>query len=307
MLGHKLFQILREEFPGTLGGVRRSIKGRALAAIPLFEGDDVLPGLDAEKFDTIRLGLEAFRPDFTINCVGVIKQRDAAADPVTSITVNALFPHQLAEATATWGGRVIHFSTDCVFSGRKGNYTEEDPSDALDLYGKTKALGEVSYPNALTLRTSIIGRELDQHRSLVDWFLAQNGGRVRGFRRAIFSGVTTIEMAKVVARVIRQRPGLSGVFQVSSDPISKYDLLHLIRQAYGLDISIEADDQETCDRSMCGRKFTEATGWVAPQWPEMVRELAADPTPYNSWLVEDQNASSRWSAARQITQSGQTE
>jgi dTDP-4-dehydrorhamnose reductase len=164
-------------------------------------------------------------------------------------------------------------------------YSEDDPSDAGDLYGKSKFLGEVEAHNAVTLRTSIIGRELTEHRSLLDWFLSRNGTTVRGFRRVIYSGITTNEMASVVARIISDCPRLYGRFQVTSEPISKYELLSLIRRAYDLDITIEPDDEEVCDRSMRGDRFAAATGWRAPAWPEMVRRLATDETPYAEWGI----------------------
>ncbi len=175
MLGHKLFQRLRERFPGTLATIRRPPAGSPLARVTLLHGPDVISGLDANNCESLRERLREWRPDVVVNCIGVIKQRDSAASPIPSITINAVLPHRLAEMTAEWGGRLIHFSTDCVFSGRRGMYSEDDLSDAGDLYGRSKFLGEVAAPNAVTLRTSIIGRELSEHRSLLDWFLLQNG------------------------------------------------------------------------------------------------------------------------------------
>ena len=283
MLGHKIFQALQRDFSDTYCTLRRDAIAGALDDISLFESGRVLRGVDVLRADVLHALLRKLRPDVIVNCVGVIKQR-AAASAIPSIRINALLPHELAELCAEWHGRLIHFSTDCVFSGRCGHYQENDPSDAEDLYGKSKFLGEVTASNALTLRTSIIGRELAEHRSLLDWFLSQkNGTTVRGFRRVIYSGITTNEMANVVTMIIRELPTLSGLFQVAAEPISKYDLLALVRDAYGLDITLEPDDGEMSDRSMNGKKFREATGWRAPSWPVMVRELAADPTPYREW------------------------
>jgi dTDP-4-dehydrorhamnose reductase len=283
MLGHKLFQVLRQRFTGVVATMRQDASAGPLAAVELLQGEDVVPGVDVMDFDALRARLQAWQPEFVVNCVGVVKQRDAAKSPIPSITINALLPHRLAEAVASWGGRVIHFSTDCVFSGRKGHYREDDPSDAEDLYGRSKYLGEVKAPNALTLRTSIIGRELAEHRSLLDWFLSQNGKKVRGFRRVIYSGITTNEVAEVVTRVIHDCPHLTGLYQVVSEPISKYDLLGLIRDAYGLDLELEPDDREASDRSMVGELFRSASGYSAPSWRELVRHLSADPTPYREW------------------------
>ncbi|HMH02005.1 MAG TPA: sugar nucleotide-binding protein, partial [Terriglobales bacterium] len=208
-----------------------------------------------------------------------------AAMALPSITVNSLLPHKLAAMVKEWGGRVIHFSTDCVFSGKRGGYTEQDDSDADDLYGKSKFLGEVTTENALTLRTSIIGRELVEHKSLLDWFLSQNHKTVKGFKRVIYAGVTTNHMADVVTEIIRKSRPISGLYQVVSDPISKYDLLCLLRDAYRLDIEILADETVVSDRSMQGDKLRAATGYVSPAWPLLAKNLADDRTPYDQWIT----------------------
>jgi dTDP-4-dehydrorhamnose reductase len=283
MLGHKVFQRLRDAFPGTTGVARGERAAEALTAIPLLGGDDVVWGADVRDFTALGLLLEALRPAVLVNCVGIVKQRDEAKAAVLSITVNSLLPHWLAERQEAWGGRLIHFSTDCVFSGRKGLYTEDDMRDAEDLYGRTKALGEVVTANALTLRTSIIGRELRGGRSLVEWFLAQRGGRIRGFRRVIYSGLTTIQMAILVERLIREHAGLSGLLHVAAAPISKYDLLGLANEAFAAKVQIDADDTVVLDRSMRSDRFKTLTGWAAPNWRDMIAEMAADPTPYTDW------------------------
>jgi dTDP-4-dehydrorhamnose reductase len=215
----------------------------------------------------------------------VIKQRDDGQASVPCIALNALLPHALEEMVEQWGGWLIHFSTDCVFKGDRGAYTEEDPSDATDWYGRTKAMGEVLGNNALTLRTSIIGRELQGHRSLVDWLLSQEGSAVNGFTRAIYSGITTREMVNVVDLLIRERPGLHGLYQVASAPISKYELLCLIRDAAKMQIEINRDETGLCiDRSLCGERFIQATGYQAPPWPQMVAGLVDDIMWYKSML-----------------------
>lgn len=281
MLGHKMFQTLGARFPGTRGTLRTSKHDARFAGIPLLQSDAIVDGVDAMDDRALRARIDALRPDVVVNCIGVIKQRDAAHDPVPSITINSLLPHRLAEWVRPWNGRLIHFSTDCVFSGRRGRYREDDPSDAEDLYGKSKFLGETpATPNALTLRTSIIGRELHHHRSLLDWFLAQRG-RVRGFTRVIYSGVTTNHLAGLVGDVIERHRDLHGLYQVASEPIAKHDLLRLVQEAFGkTDVDLVPDDAEVSDRSLDGSRFAAATGYRCPPWPELVAELAADPTPY---------------------------
>jgi len=281
MLGHKMFQTLGERFPGTRGTLRTSKTDPRFAGMPLLQGDAIVDGVDVMDDHGLRARLESLRPDVVVNCIGVIKQRDAAHDPIPSITINALLPHRLAGWLRPWNGRLVHFSTDCVFSGRRGRYREDDPSDADDLYGKSKFLGETrDTPNAVTLRTSIIGRELFHHKSLLDWFLAQHGP-VRGFTKVIYSGVTTNHLAGVVGDVIETHRDLRGVYQVASDPIAKHDLLRLVQHAFGKhDVEIVPDDREVSDRSLDGTRFAAATGYRCPPWPALVAELAADPTPY---------------------------
>jgi dTDP-4-dehydrorhamnose reductase len=284
MLGHKLFQKLLPGFPGTVCVVKECVSEAPYSNIPLFQSGKVIGGIDAFDFNELSRVLRRLRPQVLINCIGMIKQRNEASSYISTITLNSLLPHRLAELSANWGGRLIHFSTDCVFSGRQGMYTEDDRSDAEDLYGKTKFLGETTEANALTLRTSIIGRELTNHRSLLDWFLSNKGGQVNGYCKSIYSGVTTNYLAEVVAEIIAHHPQLSGVYQVASDPISKYDLLCLLRKVYDLDVRIEPVDGENVDRSMDSSKFRDAVGYKCPSWSLLAEQLANDPTPYEQWL-----------------------
>ena len=283
MLGHKMFQTLLARYPDTACTVRGSLDGPFYRRIDLFREGTVLEKVDAMDLSALGRTLRKIRPGFIVNCVGVIKQREEVNAAVPTITLNALLPHQLAENAKEWGGKVIHFSTDCVFNGKRGCYTEDDPSDAEDLYGKSKFLGEVVAENALTLRTSIIGRELFHFRSLLEWFLAQKGETFCGFRRVIYSGVTTNYLARLVGDLITDHPCLSGLYQVTSPPICKYDLLCLLRDAFKLDVEIVPDESEVSDRSMAGDAFLRATGYPAPDWPDLVAQLANDPTPYEKW------------------------
>lgn len=291
MLGHKMFQILRNRFAGTLGTALQRVNQPTLARIDLLEGDDVISGVNAMHADALDRLLGELRPSVIVNCIGIIRQRPEALSPIPSITINSLLPHRLAALAGTWGGRVIHFSTDCVFSGRQGGYVEGHPSDAEDLYGKTKFLGEVAGANALTLRTSIIGRELSEHRSLLDWFRGQNHKAVRGYRRVIFSGVTTNHLAELVASIIEKHPGLNGLYQVASEPTTKYALLCLLRDAYQLDVCVEPDDLEVSDRSLRCDRLREAIGYQCPSWPMLVRQLAEDRTPYEKWIEQNEQDS----------------
>ncbi|MCE5324031.1 SDR family oxidoreductase [bacterium] len=283
MLGHKMFQVLRKRYPDTSCSVLGRLDDPFYSKIDIYRHGYVYERVDATNIADLEKKLCEWRPAFIVNCIGIVKQRSEANAPIPSITLNSLLPHKLAQIAAQWNGRVIHFSTDCVFSGLHGSYTENDHSDAQDLYGKSKFLGELIDDNALTLRTSIIGRELSQFRSLLEWFLAQRGKCVHGYRKALYSGVTTNHLSELVADLIADYPTLSGLYQLTGRTISKYELLCLLRDAYDMDTQIVPDDEECCDRSMIGDKFRSATGYVAPPWSELISEMAGDPTPYEDW------------------------
>jgi dTDP-4-dehydrorhamnose reductase len=281
MLGHKVLQHALTQPVDTFCTIRGCLAGSGLDRLGLdLPSNAVVPGIDAMNWDEVHGVLRDLHPDAVVNCVGIVKQRSEAKAAIPSLTVNALLPHRLAEALAPWGGRLVHISTDCVFSGRRGSYSETDVPDAEDLYGRSKLLGEVATDNALTLRTSMIGRELREHRSLLDWLLQQQGKTIKGFRRALYSGLTTNELSRVILKVVQEHAGLTGLHQVTSNTISKYDLLRLIVDTFGLDIQVEPDDVFFCDRSLRGWRFRDATGYRCPPWPELVADLHADSTPY---------------------------
>jgi len=283
MLGHKLFQRLHARFSDTYCTIRGSLDDPSLRPIALFQSGGVIERRDATDIQDLGALLVKYRPKIVINCIGIVKQRAEASKAVPSIAVNALLPHQLAELCRRWGGKLIHFSTDCVFNGKRGNYSEKDVPDAQDLYGRTKALGEINDGSALTLRTSFIGRELVRSDSLLEWFMKQDGQAVAGYTRAMFSGVTTNYLAHVITSLIEARAMPSGLYQVASETISKFDLLRLLKEAYRLENPIRPDPSVDCDRSMKGDKFAKATGLDCPRWPELIAELAEDDTPYEKW------------------------
>jgi len=240
----------------------------------LFEAARTLTAVDVTRDETLSEVFRIVCPEAVINCVGIIKQLREAADPLVSIAINSLLPHRVNRLCASSGARLIHISTDCVFSGRKGSYTEHDVSDAEDLYGRSKFLGEVSGPSGLTLRTSIIGRELETKSGLIEWFLSQRGKTIKGYRRAIYSGFTTLELARIVELVLTRHPELHGLWQVSAEAINKYELLKIAQQSFGWPGEILPDDTLVCDRSLESTKFRTATGYRPPTWPGMMEELA---------------------------------
>ena len=282
MLGHKLWLTAapRLETWATVRGPRALPGG-----FPI-DPARIVAGVDASDFGTVERAFESVRPDVVVSCIGVVKQRDEAKDPIVSLTVNSLFPHRLAALCRAGGARLVHISTDCVFAGRTGGYREEDQPDATDLYGRTKHLGEVTGAGALTIRTSIIGRELATSQGLVEWFLGQ-ADQAPGFTHAIFSGLTTVELSRVILREIESPTPLDGLYHVAASPISKYDVLLLLNRAFNRSVTIAPEDAVRIDRSLDGSRFMAATGYTPPAWPVMIDELAADPTPYDRWRREN--------------------
>jgi dTDP-4-dehydrorhamnose reductase len=283
MLGHKMFQMLGTRFADVWCTLREPRSDAPWNRIELFDSERVLSDVDAARIGPLESLLRELRPDILVNCVGIVKQRATAAEAIASITVNSLLPHRLAACLAEWSARLIHFSTDCVFNGRRGRYSESDPPDAEDLYGRTKALGEVFDHHALTIRTSIIGRELRNHRSLLEWFRSHDGHAVSGYRNVWWSGITTNHLAGIISDLIARNMPLSGAYQISSGRISKYDLLRLIAERHGLDVRIEPRDTPVLDRSLRGERFERDAGYTFPGWEALLDEIADDPTPYERW------------------------
>ena len=276
MLGHKVFQVLENRF--DVYATFRRFDG-----LPIYKDHSrVIDGVDATEFSSAVRAFAQVKPDVAINCIGIIKQLHAPASNI--IHINSLFPHQLADLCEATGTRLFHISTDCVFSGDKGGYTEADIPDAKDLYGRTKLLGEIDLrPGCLTLRTSVVGRDFTKAVGLLEWFLSKRTGRVTGYRNVIYSGFTTQALAQIIGDLIEHHPTLAGLYQIASEPISKYDLLTKIRDAMQLSIELVALDTPVSNRSLDATCFIEATHYRIPTWNEMVADLAADATPYDEW------------------------
>lgn len=280
MLGHKLVQKLSKKFD-VWTTLRANLS--KFENFNIFDRQKTIENIKAEDFFELRNIVSKVKPDVIINAVGLIKQLPSSKNVIETLTVNSILPHKLAEIAAEFGARLINVSTDCVFSGVKGNYTEDDVSDAYDLYGKSKNLGEVSAENCLTFRTSIIGRELTSAHSLVEWFLSNRGKKVKGFVNAIYSGFPTTVFAAIITDLILEHPKLYGLYHVSSEPINKYELLKLINDKYQAGIEIEPETDFKIDRSLNSAKYRKVTGFSPPTWEEMIEQMACDPTPYDEW------------------------
>ncbi|NOT64920.1 MAG: SDR family oxidoreductase [Methylotenera sp.] len=270
MLGNAVMRLFEQSPEHQVFGSIRSPS--ALCLLPKSLHPNIITGIDVENLDSLTHLFASVHPDVVINCIGLVKQLAEADDPLAALPINAILPHRLARLCAVANARLVHMSTDCVFSGSKGMYAEADFSDAYDLYGRSKYLGEVDYPNAITLRTSIIGHELGGARSLIGWFLAQKGS-VKGFKRAIFSGLPTVEIARIIRDYVIPHPELHGLHHVSAEPINKYDLLQLVAKVYGKKIEIIPNDNFVIDRSLDSSQFRALTGYVPPSWPDLITTM----------------------------------
>ncbi len=280
MLGHKLVQCLSPYFDtySTIRGTFASIERYGI-----FSKDRIIENVEATDAATLERIIGELSPDVVINAIGVVKQVPSAKDVISTLELNSILPQRLAILSKRFGFRLIHFSTDCVFDGGRGMYTEQDTPNALDLYGKSKQLGEIDQENALTIRSSIIGRELNSSHGLVEWFLSNRGASVSGYTTAIYSGFPTIVIADIIRDLIVRHPDLSGVHHIASEPINKYELLGLVDEFYDAAIEIEPSDQLVIDRSLDGSAFNALTGFKPDDWPTMIQRMATDPTPYDEF------------------------
>lgn len=268
MLGNAMFRVLSEPGDATVLGTVRSTETNPFFIPEL--ASRLLVTENLEDLDALELLFEQAKPQIVINCVAL--RKPDLTDPMKSISVFSLLPRRLACLCRRANARLVLISSDGVFSGTRGRYTEDDLPDANDLYGIAKLLGEIGEPNVITLRTSIIGHELQGKNGLLEWFLSQ-GDQCRCYTRAIFSGFPTVVLAQVIRDVILPRPNLHGIYHVATQPISKFDLLRLVAQRYGKCVALVPDDKIAIDRSLSAERFTKATGYVPPAWPELINSM----------------------------------
>ena len=284
MLGHRLWHEFDPVFD-TYGTARSELDAFSVFGL---NTKKLVTNIDALNFSSIVAVVNEIRPDVVINCIGIIKQIANSIDTATMIQINSLLPHKLADLCKAKGSRLIHISTDCVFSGRKGSYLEDDSPDPVDLYGRTKQLGEVLDSEALTIRTSIIGRELGSSLSLVDWFLTQTG-TVKGYRNANYSGLTTKALSDVIASIVKHHSEIQGLYHISAETIDKFELITLIRDKFRLKTVIEPQDYPVIDRSLNCERFQKAIAYQPHSWVQMIEEMAAEAGMYEKLRKQKSN------------------
>jgi dTDP-4-dehydrorhamnose reductase len=272
LIGHKLLQKLSNDFD-VYATLHRSKESYGL--MPLFSGQNIIDEVDVSDFENVSAILHSVNPNVILNCIGITPRKDEINNLYKVIKINSLFPHQLANWAKVNNKRVIHFSTDCVFNGSTGNYTENSLTTAEDVYGRTKALGEINYSHTLTIRSSFIGQELFGKTELLDWFLNQEGKRINGFTNTLYSGVSTNFMTYVVKTIILNAPELSGLYQLAPDkPISKYELLCIAKRAFDVNIEIIPENEYVHTPTLNGSKLKDNIKINVPSWKEMMKDLA---------------------------------
>lgn len=273
MLGYSLFSNLSEFPEYDVYGTVRSLEDKERFFIN--HSSKIISNVDVSRQDELEAAIANVKPNIVINCIGLIKQQGISKQHVDAISINSLLPHSLAVICDRFDAKLIHFSTDCVFTGNKGDYLESDMPDAQDLYGKSKCLGEVNYGHHLTLRTSIIGHELSSNVSLIDWFLSQKD-KTKGFSKAIFSGLPTCVVAKILAEKIIPNKCLTGLYQLSVDPIDKYSLLKLVASIYDKKIDIEESEELVINRSLNSEPLRKSIDLTVPTWESLITDMHSD-------------------------------
>jgi len=271
MLGHTLFKIFSNKVNSL--NVIGTIRDEDVSCFAVRDRENIISKINVLDFSKLTKIIEEIKPDVIINCVGIIKQLKESKDPLLSLEINSLLPHRLAKLCEKLNIRLVCISTDCVFDGEKGYYSEEDRPTPTDLYGRSKLLGEVLYsPNSITLRTSLIGHELFTKNSLLDWFLSQEN-KANGYTNAVFSGFTTLEFSNILFEKVLPNSQLSGLLHVASNPISKFDLLKKIAEVYKKNIEIMPYKDFYCNRVLISDKFNKLTNYTPPSWESMINNL----------------------------------
>lgn len=277
LIGNRLVRTLSEDF--DVFGTTRQLKFPNPKFYQLLKKENWLIISDLKKMFEIEAKIKKLKPNVIVNCLGITKQKAGAFDIQESMTVNALFPHQLSTICRELDIRLIHFSTDCVFSGQKGNYTEDDIPDPIDTYGRTKVLGELLNDHDLTIRTSFVGREISSFKNLFEWVIQNKNKKVQAYPNAIYSGLTTLTLSQIIKTIIIKHPTLSGLWHISSEPVSKYELLSNLNNELALKMDIQKDESFICDRSLNSDSFRKETLIKIPNWAEMIKEFID----YQSW------------------------
>lgn len=282
LIGNRLTRQLRQNADVYASTRTSSVEMPVLENI--LEPNKWIFGLDATDFQFLEAEIKRLKPDVIVNCVGVVKQQINSKNVEATILLNSVLPWRLSRFAEKYDFKLINFSTDCVFSGEIGKYKESSTPDAVDLYGRSKILGELNNAHVLTVRTSFVGREIKTFTNLFEWVQRCRSNKIVGYKQVIYSGLTTQAISEVIEKLIFDFSALTGLWHVSSEPISKYDLICLLNNSLNLKLDIESSEEIFCDRSLDSTAFASKTGLVVPNWITMVERYALEQEWYESIL-----------------------
>jgi dTDP-4-dehydrorhamnose reductase len=279
MLGHMLVRVLSETH--DVYGTSKQEWSAASGLAKFLSKEKWIAGVDAKDITTVDDFFREHQFDVVINCIGVVKQRGHRTSEDEMIEVNAHFPHKLLRICDASDARLIQISTDCVFSGNKGNYLVTDNPDPIDIYGSSKLAGEIVDDHNLTIRTSHVGRELSNFTSLFEWILNNRGKKVVGYSNAIYSGLTTFSLSVVINSLLTTGSSINGLVHVASSPISKFQLITELNNRLDLGLDIKIDDSVVLNRSLLSSDQITQHGIEIPSWDQMLDNFCEDQTTYD--------------------------
>ena len=276
MIGHQLWRRLNAKYPDCVWGTVRKAKEH-YEQFKFFNMKRLIGNIEASDFEKVKEVLNTVKPDIVLNCIGLTLRKKEMENVFLCLEVNGMLPHRIDSWAKENNSKLIHFSTDCVFDGKIGSYSEFSAPSARDLYGQTKYLGEVKHSEScLTIRVPVIGREIEGKTELIEWFLSQKNSKAKGFASVYYSGITTIRLAYEIITIIEKYPKLSGIIQISTNKISKYNLLLLLDKYFDTNVELEVDNTIKSDKSLNADKYKQLTDFKAPSWEAMIKELAED-------------------------------
>jgi len=284
MLGHKLYQTLSKTYDDVIPVFRKNKEH--YHKFNLYKPEKMIGNTDVTDQSKLLAVLNSVKPDIICNCIGKTTRKINSEDSQSVIYLNSFLPHFISKWSSENNSYFIHFSTDCVFSGKNGPYKPNDFRDSRDLYGLSKILGETNSKYGLTIRTSIVGREIENQTEFFEWIFSSKNKSVSGYKNVFYSGVTTNYLSEVVAQLITKDSKSHGLLQVASPPISKLNLIKKVNSLFGLGMKINTDASKVSNKILSPVKFTITSGIKTQTWDEMLNTLKKENSYYENLNTE---------------------